>query len=72
VQYGPILLAAVGPLGREIPVRIAHHPARPQDWLRPRPDQPLHFAIDGDTRYSFMPYWQVTDQTYTCFPVIEP
>jgi DUF1680 family protein len=72
LQYGPILLVAVGPLGKEIPVRIAHDPSRPRDWLRPRPDRPLCFAIDGDARYSFMPYWQVKDQTYTSFPVIEP
>src|SRR5208282_2845054 len=48
VEYGPILLAAVGPLGKEIPVEIARDPAKPRDWLRPRMDHPLHFTIEGD------------------------
>jgi DUF1680 family protein len=72
LEYGPILLAAVGPLGRPIRVQIAHDPAKPHDWLKPEPDQPLHFAIDGDAEHFFMPYWQVTEQTFTCFPVIDP
>ena len=70
LEYGPILLAAVGPLGKEIPVEIAHDPARPRDRLRPMKDQPLHFSIEGDSGHSFQPYWQVTDQTFTCFPVL--
>jgi len=70
LEYGPILLAAVGPLGKEIPVEIAHDPATPQDWLRPKMDQPLHFTIEGDSEHSFQPYWQVADQTFTCFPVL--
>jgi hypothetical protein len=71
LEYGPILLAAVGPLGKEIPVEIAHDPARLRDWLRPEKDQPLHFTIEGDSEHSFQPYWQVADQTFTCFPVLE-
>jgi DUF1680 family protein len=69
LEYGPILLAAVGPLGKEIPVEIAQDPARPRDWLRPKMDQPLHFAIEGDSEHFFQPYWQVAEETFTCFPV---
>ncbi|MGD0898847.1 MAG: beta-L-arabinofuranosidase domain-containing protein [Thermoguttaceae bacterium] len=65
-EFGPVLLAVVGPPGQ-----IAHDPARPQDWLKPRPDRPLHFDIAGDSEHRFMPYWQVTNETYTCFPVVE-
>jgi hypothetical protein len=71
LEYGPILLAAVGRLGMML-VQIAHDPANPHGWLKAKPGQPLHFAIDGDAEHSFMPYWQVTeDQTFTCFPVID-
>jgi hypothetical protein len=52
-------------------VQIAHDPARPAEWLKPQPDQPLHFQIDGDPQHSFVPYWQIIDQSFTCFPVIE-
>jgi DUF1680 family protein len=71
LEYGPILMAAVGRLGQPIPVAIAQDPARPQDWLKPRPNQPLQFSIEGDPAHSFVPYWQITDQSFTCFPVIE-
>ena len=71
-EYGPVLLAAVGPLDVKIPVHIKHDPSRPREWLKPDPDRPLHFSVDGDTRHSFLPYWQVEDQTFTTFPVIEP
>jgi hypothetical protein len=60
LEYGPILLAVVGPLGKTIPMRIAHDPATPKRWLKAKPGQPLHFAIEGDAEHSFMPYWQVT------------
>lgn len=74
LEYGPILLAAVGPLARvyPIPLHIAHDPANLHGWLKPLPDQPLHFAIEGDSEHVFMPYFQVEEQTFTCFPVIKP
>ena len=54
-------------------VRIAHDPAKPQAWLKPKADQPLNFAIEGQTAPCLKPYWQVGPQeTFTCFPVIEP
>ncbi len=52
---------------------IHHNPNRPWDWLEPEPDQPLNFKIKGYSDYYLKPYWQVVkDETFTCFPVIEP
>jgi hypothetical protein len=70
IEYGPILLAAVGPLGKDIPVEISQDPARPHRWLKPKKHHPLNFAIKGDPAHSLEPYWLVADQTFTCFPVI--
>ena len=86
ILYGPVLMAAVGPLGEAVPlpdfggkknhtylVRITHDPAKPQEWLKPKADQPLNFAIEGQTAPCLKPYWQVeSNETFTCFPVIEP
>ncbi|MGA7701639.1 MAG: beta-L-arabinofuranosidase domain-containing protein, partial [Thermoguttaceae bacterium] len=49
ILYGPVLMAAVGPLGEAVPrpdfggkknhtylVRIAHDPAKLQEWLKPK------------------------------------
>ena len=70
LEYGPILLAATGPLGKKIPVLIQHDPGKPPSWLKPRADRALHYDIEGDAEHVVMPYWQVSEQTFTCFPVI--
>jgi hypothetical protein len=99
ILYGPVLMAAVAPLGdankvalpnlmfidnRKVDeknvgqlrkwtylVRIAHDPAVPADWLIPRPDRPLTFSVAGQAAPHLKPYWQVDDESFTCYPVIE-
>jgi hypothetical protein len=39
--------------------------------LQPVPGQPLHFAIDGVPEYQFVPYWQIDNEMFTCFPVLK-
>ena len=60
--YGPVLMALVGAKDLDIP--IADLPGR----LKPIPDKPLHFSIDGVSGAHFMPYWQIQTETFTCFP----
>ena len=70
LEYGPILMAAVG--SAEIWLRVKGQ--RHEDLLnrlRPKAGQPLHFTVEHNPGIEFMPYWQVTDQPFTCFPVIE-
>jgi len=39
--------------------------------IKPVAGQPLHFSIEGDSNYSFIPYWEVASkQTFTCFPIV--
>ncbi len=71
LEYGPILLAIVGPLGDDLPVAIPHGPNDLVAWLQPVPDKPLHFTITGLPEHEVMPYWHVPEsQTFTCFPVL--
>ena len=72
LEYGPILMAAIGPLDHSIPVKLVGNASRPQDWIKPVAGQPLQWQIDNDPGHSFIPYWKITDQTYTCFPVVDP
>ncbi len=73
IEYGPLLLAAVGPFSTPIPVSIAQDPAKPQQWLKLKPGAPLRFAIDGDPAHVFMPHYQIPEnQTFMCYVVIEP
>jgi uncharacterized protein len=71
LTYGPLLYAAIGPSDA-----VLHLPrgARPEDLgqhLQPKPGSPLHFTVAGNPGIVYMPYWQVSKETFTCFPVIE-
>jgi uncharacterized protein len=71
LEYGPILMAAVGPPDTVIRVQ---HGERYEDLLpqlKPKPDQPLHFTIENNPEIEYMPYWQVERQSFTCFPGID-
>lgn len=72
LQYGPILMAAVGAAGDRPEARFASTSTDLRKRLRPQPGQPLHFAVAGNADYQFIPYWEVADQTFTCFPIIGP
>jgi DUF1680 family protein len=70
LEWGPILLAAVGVTDpsreAQIPLDVDGFAKR----LTPIDGSPLHFAIDGDPDHVYRPYWQVGDETFTCFPAI--
>jgi len=72
IEYGPILLAAAGPLDSRSVVSIAHRPEDLRRWLKPIPGQPLHFAIEGDAEHEYLPYWEIDRQTFCVFPVTNP
>jgi hypothetical protein len=39
--------------------------------LKPKANEPLHFSIDGDATHEYLPYWEVADQVFTCYPIVE-
>ncbi|HEX4022146.1 MAG TPA: beta-L-arabinofuranosidase domain-containing protein [Acidobacteriaceae bacterium] len=71
LEYGPILMAAVGPPDATLKVRNGQHYQDLLTQLQPQPDHPLHFTIQHNPGIEYMPYWQVADQSFTCFPVID-
>ncbi len=72
IEYGPILLAAAGPLDANSAVSIAHRPGDVRSWLKPESGKSLHFTIEGDTQHEYLPYWEIDQQTFCVFPVIDP
>ncbi len=70
LEYGPILMAVVGPLDKKNTVYITQCPGRVKKWLTPKPRRPLHFGIAGDAEHEYMPYWQIQEQMFTVYPVI--
>ena len=70
VEYGPILLAAVGSNDVILRVDGTAHPEEFLAQLTPKPDQPLHFTVARNQGIEYMPYWKVTNQPFTCFLAI--
>ncbi|MDR0656874.1 MAG: glycoside hydrolase family 127 protein, partial [Treponema sp.] len=66
---GPILMAVKDFLCKDGSV-ITHIDMDAGELLRVlKADKPLHFPVPG-TDYSFVPYWDVGDEGFTCLPVI--
>lgn len=38
--------------------------------LEPVAGQPLHFSIKGDAEHQYIPYYEVGDNSFTCYPAI--
>ena len=74
IEYGPILLALVGNEPGVIDEKgNTTLPASPADItkrLQPKAGAPLHFTIDGAPGHEYIPYWQLSDQLFTCYPVL--
>ena len=72
LEYGPILLALVGPMDEKLGATLALKSKDLVKSLKPQPDHPLHFSIEGDATHEYIPYWQVADQVFTCYPILGP
>ncbi|MDW5266769.1 MULTISPECIES: beta-L-arabinofuranosidase domain-containing protein [Acidobacteriaceae] len=69
-EYGPILLAAVGRSKMELSFNGSHDLEHIASQLEPIEGSPLHFAVRGDPEMRFMPYWQISQEEFTCYPCI--
>ena len=70
LEYGPILMAVVGPMDEQ---QGAHLAVKPEDLvkrLQPVAEYPLHFSLGQDAQHTYIPYWQVQEEVFTCYPVI--
>jgi DUF1680 family protein len=70
VQYGPILLAAVGSSSVELFVDSGQNAEHLANHMEPIDGAPLHFTVRGNPGQKFIPYWQVSEEEFTCLPVI--
>lgn len=67
LMHGPLLYAAVG----SVDAVLRCSPTDLIGRLRPTPGSPLHYTVEGDPGVEYMPYWQVNEEEFTCFPVVE-
>jgi uncharacterized protein len=70
VEYGPILLAALGSSPVELLVDSGQKAEHLANQLEPIDGAPLHFAVSGNSGQKFIPYWQISEEEFTCFPVV--
>jgi len=71
VEYGPILLSAVGSSQVELRVDKGHDAEQLVNHLERVEGSPLHFAVRGNPGQKLMPYWQVSEEEFTCYPVVK-
>jgi DUF1680 family protein len=70
VFFGPILLAAVGSGEVRLRAERGKPPADFLKQLRSIPGPSLHYSVEHNPGVEFMPYWQVDEQPFTCFPAV--
>lgn len=71
VEYGPILLAAVGSSNVVLSLDSGHDLEDLSEYLQPIEGLPLHFSLRGNPGQKFIPYWQVADEEFTCYPQVK-
>jgi uncharacterized protein len=70
VEYGPILLAAVGSSKVALKVDSGHQAEHLSNQMQAVEGSPLHFTVRGNDGQKFMPYWLITEEEFTCYPQV--
>ncbi len=68
LEYGPLLMAYVSLKDQKENILLPVSPARLINSLRPVAGKPLHFSIDGNGDFEYMPYLEVQEETFSCYP----
>jgi hypothetical protein len=71
LTHGPFLYAAVG--SADVVLKLPRGSSANDliGRLKPKAGEPLHYTMEGNPGIVYMPYWQVDEQEFTCFPVME-
>ncbi len=71
LEYGPVLLALIGSDSAILKVPGGKRHEEILGRIKADPDRPLRFTIEGHPEFTYIPYWQVLTEPFTCFPVID-
>jgi DUF1680 family protein len=71
LEYGPVLLALTGSSSAVLKAWGGKKHEDILDMIKQDPFRPLHFSIDGNPEFGYVPYWQVVTEPFTCYPVID-
>jgi DUF1680 family protein len=68
IEYGPILLAAVGSVNADL--GAASDAEGVAGLLEPIEGEPLHFRARSGSGVKFIPYMEIAQEQFTCFPTV--
>jgi len=71
LEYGPVLLALIGSGSAVLKVPGGHRHEDILSRIKQDPDRLLHFTIEGHPEFTYIPYWKVVTEPFTCYPVID-
>jgi DUF1680 family protein len=69
-EYGPVLLAAVGSAKVDFVVDKGREAEHLASELQALEGSPLHFTLPGNPDHKLIPYWEIAEQEFTCYPTI--
>lgn len=69
IQHAGLMLAVVNKRGEE-KFEIAASPRNIASKLSPIEGKPMHFTVAGSPDLEVMPYFEVQDEAFTCFPTL--
>jgi uncharacterized protein len=71
-EWGPLLLGVTGPLNaRGRYLQIEQDPQKPDDWAMPVDGKPGHFHIQDKPGCALVPYSEIGDEVFTCYPIFQ-
>jgi DUF1680 family protein len=68
LEYGPILMAYVSMNGQKDNLKFPISAEKLIKSLKTVVGKPLHFTVNGNNDFEYMPYLEVQDEPFTCFP----
>jgi len=71
LTWGPLLYAAAGSKDAVLRLPGKGRAEELGKHLEAKAGAPMHYTVAGNPGVTYMPYWQVEDEEFTCFPVIE-
>lgn len=71
LTYGPLLFAAIGPKDAKLRLPSGSRPEDIGRHLKAQTGALLRFNVDENPHIIYMPYYQVAEEEFTCFPAIE-
>lgn len=70
LEYGPILMGVVSYTDQPDGMKLKLDPCKLAASLSPIPEKPLHFSIAGNDDFKYVPYFEIQDEEFSSYPVV--